>query len=387
MNQSERSSIMGDGPRLALYLFPILGLAILATVLLPRAFAFAGRLYGLAYVTGIVLAALGLLFQASSAYVLISSYRAGRLATWGSYGLCRHPIFAWWVFSVLPALALILNSWLFLAVAVLFRILSGKLAKREEAELVALFGLEYELYQARVRAFLPLPRLRPLTGRRVLKALAGLAVLGLLALAIFLGLAKPLVNRLGATRAEAQAPMAGDAYISPEAPRYTQAIDIDASPEAVWPWLVQVGYKRAGWYNLDGINRLAGADYFFEGGASARRIIPELQGLAVGDKIHLVPPLGMTVVELAPPRSLVLVADPDHKGGDNVAWTFALAPRPEGGSRLYSRFASTTPGPPVLQALMAFINDFGGATIQQPAMLWGLKLRAEGRTMLRTRAP
>lgn len=387
MDLKERSSIMGDGPRLALYLFPILGLAILATILLPGAFAFAGRLYGLAYVAGIVLAVLGLLFQASSAYVLISSYRAGRLATRGSYGLCRHPIFSWWIFSVLPALALILNSWLFLAVAVLFRVLSGSLARKEEAELGALFGLDYETYRARVRAFLPLPRLRPFTGRRLLKALASLAVLGLLCLAIFLGLARPLVLRLGATRAEAQAPMAGDTYISPAAPRYTQAIDIDARPEEVWRWLVQVGYRRAGWYNLDGINRLAGADYFFEGGASARRIIPELQGLAVGDKVHLVPPLGMAVVELVPPRSLVLVADPGHKGGDNVAWTFAVAPRPDGGSRLYSRFASTTQGPPAIQALMAFINDFGGATLQQPAMLWGLKLRAEGRTMLRTKAP
>lgn len=387
MNLSERSSLMGDGPRLALYLFPILGLAILGTVLLPGAFAFAGRLYGLAFVAGIVLAVLGLLFQASSAFVLISSYRAGRLATRGSYGLCRHPIFSWWIFSVLPALALVLNSWLFLAVAVLFRILSGRLAQKEEAELVALFGLEYETYRARVRAFLPLPRLKPLGGRRILKGLASLLVLGLLCLAIFLGLARPFVNRLGATRAEAQAPMAGDAYISPEASRYTQAIDIDAKPEDVWGWLVQVGYRRAGWYNLDGINRLAGADYFFEGGASARRIVPELQGLAVGDKVHLVPPLGMTVVELTPPRSLVLVADPAARGGDNVAWTFAVEPRPDGGSRLYSRFASRTPGPAAVQALMAFINDFGGATIQQPAMLWGLKLRAEGRTMLRTQAP
>lgn len=100
--------------------------------------------------------------QRSSALTLVRAYRAGRLATRGSFGLCRNPIFSWWIFSVLPALALVLDSWLLIAVAILFRVLSGRLAKEEEAELGALFGEEYFRYKARVRPFFPRPILSPL---------------------------------------------------------------------------------------------------------------------------------------------------------------------------------------------------------------------------------
>jgi hypothetical protein len=54
----------------------------------------------------------------------------------------------------------------------------------------------------------------------------------------------------------------------------TRAISIGAPPERVWPWLVQVGTKRAGWYSYDLLDNL--------GHRSARRIIPELQGLTRG---------------------------------------------------------------------------------------------------------
>ena len=52
--------------------------------------------------------------------------------------------------------------------------------------------------------------------------------------------------RWGATNAEVRAPMAGDRIV-PEAPfNATRAITIEAPPERVWPWIVQMGYSRAG---------------------------------------------------------------------------------------------------------------------------------------------
>ena len=368
---------MGDAPRLAISLLPAFAAALAASILWPGLFVFAGKAYGIAFAAGIVLAVLGLVFQASAAFELIRAYRAGKLAVHGSFGLCRNPISAWWIFSVIPATGLILNSWLFFPVAILFRILAGGIAREEEKELAQRFGAEYQAYRIRVRAFLPLPRLRPFSIRRYVSAIPILMLAGLIAIGTFLFLAGPLVLRLGATSTEATEALQGDEYVDSSPFRYTQAIDVAAPPEVLWRWLVQVGYKRGGWYNFDAINRLAGPDYFDGRTGSAERIYPGYQDLAEGDLIHLAPPLGMTVTLLDPPRTMVLVGDPAKKGGDNVAWTFMVYPLEDGTSRLITRFRSpaSTDLPSFLMNFL--VNQLGGATIQQPAMLWGIKTLAE----------
>ena len=53
----------------------------------------------------------------------------------------------------------------------------------------------------------------------------------------------------------------------------TRGITIDAPPEAVWPWLLQMGYGRGGWYSYDRLDMKGSAD----------EILPEHQALAVGD--------------------------------------------------------------------------------------------------------
>jgi hypothetical protein len=52
-----------------------------------------------------------------------------------------------------------------------------------------------------------------------------------------------------------------------------------ARPEHVWPWLVQIGFNRAGWYSYDLLDNL--------GRRSAERIIPELQAISVGDWVPM----------------------------------------------------------------------------------------------------
>ena len=373
----KRMGIMGDAPRLAVSLLPALVAALVASILWPGRFAFAGKAYGIAFAAGIVLAALGLAFQASAAFGLIRAYRAEKLAVRGAFGLCRNPISAWWIFSVIPALTLILNSWLLFPVAVLFRFLAGGMARAEEKELSQRFGEEYAEYARKVRAFLPLPHFRPFSLRRYISALPVLFLAAILALGTFIFLAGPLLLRLGATQAETMEAMPGDEYVETGAFRYTQAIDIAAPPEALWRWLIQVGYKRGGWYNVDAINRLAGADYFDGRSGSAERIYPEYQDLAEGDLVHLAPQLGMTVVLLEAPRSMVLVGDPVKKGGDNVAWTFRIQSLGTGKSRLVTRFQSPSSSGFVSFLVNFLVNQIGGATIQQPAMLWGIKTLAE----------
>jgi hypothetical protein len=78
----------------------------------------------------------------------------------------------------------------------------------------------------------------------------------------------------GATDDEVAAPMAGDGLLPRAQYRATRAITISAPPEEVWPWLVQVGYRRGGWYADDLLDNF--------GWPSVREIHPELQDLHIG---------------------------------------------------------------------------------------------------------
>lgn len=183
----------------------------------------------------------------------------------------------------------------------------------------------------------------------------------------------------GATYAERTAELPGDELIASSRSGYTQAYTIDAPPDDVWPWLVRVGYARAGWYNLDWINRLASPDGFSQGERSARRIIPELQKVEPGDEIGIVPQMAMQVVEAIPGR-LLLAGDPtDLRAELNAVGLFDLSDAAAGRTRMVVWFASVFPDGPGARILNGFVNEIGGAIIEQPAMMHGLARRAEGR--------
>ncbi len=81
--------------------------------------------------------------------------------------------------------------------------------------------------------------------------------------------------RLGATHAEIARPMPGDEIVPKASFNARRAITIDAPPERVWPWIVQIGYRRAGFYTYA---LLDNAGY-----GSADRVLPEYQDPKVGD--------------------------------------------------------------------------------------------------------
>jgi hypothetical protein len=90
----------------------------------------------------------------------------------------------------------------------------------------------------------------------------------------------------GSTREEQDRPLPGD-YCTPKPMAVTtHAITIDAPPERVWPWLVQMGWGRGGWYTARWVDRAL----FPKNGPSADRIVPELQDLKVGDAVLDGPP-------------------------------------------------------------------------------------------------
>ena len=87
--------------------------------------------------------------------------------------------------------------------------------------------------------------------------------------------------RWGATPAEVAASLPGDELLAHAEYRSTRAITIDAPPEAVWPWLVQVGCRRGGFYSNDLLDNL--------GRPSAERIVPGMQALEIGQWVPMSP--------------------------------------------------------------------------------------------------
>jgi len=101
-------------------------------------------------------------------------------------------------------------------------------------------------------------------------------------------LAAPLLrgryNRWGATTSEVTASMPGDDLVPHPRLGYTRAITVDAPPEAVWPWLVQMGQGRGGLYSFDGLENLARCNIH-----SVDRIVREHQQLSIGDLVRMGP--------------------------------------------------------------------------------------------------
>src|SRR5690606_9492474 len=111
-------------------------------------------------------------------------------------------------------------------------------------------------------------------------------------------------NRHGATDAELERPLPGDHLVAEPKLGYTRAITIGAPVDDVWPWLVQIGQGRGGFYSYDTLENLVCC-----GIHSADRVLPEYQRLAVGNIIGVGgdgSPCWL-VVHDDPPHHLVLI--------------------------------------------------------------------------------
>jgi hypothetical protein len=107
---------------------------------------------------------------------------------------------------------------------------------------------------------------------------------------------------------------------------WTHGITIRARPSEIWPWLVQMGCRRAGWYSYDGLDN--------GGVASAEWIVPELQRAEIGDIFPMTPVAvdGFVVRALEPERGLVL-----GDAAGSATWAFALKPIDQTSTRLMTR--------------------------------------------------
>jgi hypothetical protein len=170
----------------------------------------------------------------------------------------------------------------------------------------------------------------------------------------------PWQRRWGATEEEVGRAMPGDALLRKNAPSTTRAIAIDASPEVVFPWLLQIGYGRGGWYSYDWIDN--------DGKPSVERIEPALQRLAVGDRIEMLPGLGPVVREIVPNHHIV-------SGGERDSWCLLVEPTPDGRTRLISRWRQDWPKSAGTYAWIALTDP--GAFLMEQKMLRRIQQLAE----------
>jgi hypothetical protein len=172
----------------------------------------------------------------------------------------------------------------------------------------------------------------------------------------------------------------------------TRATTICARRDAVWPWLVQMGYPthRAGWYIPSWIDRLL----FGIRARSANEIVWELQQLAVGDRVPDSPDgqvAYFTVAGIEKDRALVLISHthpmPIYRDV-SFSWAFVLEDAGENTRLLMRARISFTPVGPARVIRASIGATFGiGDLVQAGAMLRGIKRRAESRAQHGTEDP
>lgn len=187
------------------------------------------------------------------------------------------------------------------------------------------------------------------------------------------------MRRCEASAEECGESLPGDALIPEPAVVETRATTVAAPPPAVWPWLMQMGAGRAGWYSYD------------RPGVGIWRLIPQFEDLAVGSVLPVLPHVAFRVAQLEHDRALVLslepsgiqpgppVGRPSGPGGMRdlaASWTFALRPLPDGSTRLIERVRIGAPGDRLGPRLVSRLTAFGVVLAQRKQLL-GIKARAE----------
>ena len=198
---------------------------------------------------------------------------------------------------------------------------------------------------------------------------------------------RPRMLRSGASDDELRQPYPGADLIPGGRRGATMAVTIDAPPSRVWPWLVQMGCDRAGWYSWDRLDN--------GGVPSAERLHPEWQALAVGDRLASTPSgrAWFEVAALDPERFLGLRAPIDLGGGRpfdtaqprprfyiDALWGFQLQGLPAGCTRLVvSGYAAARPR--LLQRVADVLFWEPAHWVMQKRQFANLKRRAERRVL------
>jgi hypothetical protein len=177
----------------------------------------------------------------------------------------------------------------------------------------------------------------------------------------YLTVGRPLMLHWGATREELRKPLPGDELVPDAAVQSTRAVTVEAPPEAVWPWLAQLGQDRAGFYSYEWLENLAGCRM-----RNADVVHPEWQRREVGETVLLHPMSGLKLARFEPPHSYAF-----------EGWYFALKDDGEW-TRLLARGRCRKGLAAAAYALLLELPHF----VMERKMLLGIKHRAELRCSL-----
>jgi hypothetical protein len=205
--------------------------------------------------------------------------------------------------------------------------------------------------------------------RRVAWTLGGVAI----AYVASVSVARPTFLRWGSDREERRSWLFGDSLVPVAHYRIDHGVTIHAPADSIWPWLVQLGQPRAGFYSHQWLERGVGVRI-----TNADRIHPEWQQLEVGDSVFATQPgylglgrLGWRVSAMEPRRGFIL----DRWGAfvllpvDSATTRFIVRTRGDGDAGLSAL---------VFGPINAFVFE-PAHFIMQRSMLLGVKRRAEGR--------
>jgi len=199
---------------------------------------------------------------------------------------------------------------------------------------------------------------------------------------------RPRTLTWGATCEEVVGPLPGDDLVANPLYVTTRAITVHAPAAAVWPWLVQLGQNRGGFYTYDALENLMGLDIH-----SAGSIRPEWQDLHAGEDYVTLDPdevMKMTIEVLDPQRAFVIRSGAPgrpqapgsfFKGELEWSWAFVLDPLDERTTRLVIRcraaWADTIAARLARPVLLEPVHF-----VMEERMLRGIRERAQGATHL-----
>jgi hypothetical protein len=198
------------------------------------------------------------------------------------------------------------------------------------------------------------------------------------AIVVYAIMVYPWISRWGATDLETADRYPGDELVSEPRFRTTRAVTVNAAPEKIWPWLVQLGVDRGGMYSYDWLENLFGLKVH-----SVDRIVEEWQDLQPGGFIRLTPPdyaiqpgPGLYVTEMDAPNALIgcFGMEGQPPAACPQSWQFLLQPASGGSTRLILRTHTAAPG--ILPAAFGKAFQFP-VWIMEQGMLAGIKARAE----------
>jgi len=180
-----------------------------------------------------------------------------------------------------------------------------------------------------------------------------------------------------------EAQSTGDDIIPNPKWQYTQATTIAVPPHKVWPWLVQIGQGRGGFYSYQALENLVGCNI-----RNTDMIIPECQQLKAGDNVLLHPKVPYPVALVEPGRAIVLYVDtrkttaltvPGSRPVDyfESTWLFFIKAVGGNSTRLISRFRIDYSLSVRNKISYGYFAESISSTMQQQ-MLRGIKKRAEG---------